>query len=178
MATVAVLVGLVLSLTFIISAFGMNSLGKNNDSLCVIRSASCKNCTDGNKDCYWCESSKECLDWKWSKGNIVPSDTKCKGYNFYFNQCRINGAGIIAIICISLVVVIGLFLCCCVCCCCYCMSQRRKKNYERLQERHEDRKRTISSGNSERRAERAAKRNEILSKYQINSDNSKYGQLA
>jgi len=58
------------------------------------------------------------------------------------------------------------------------MSQRRKKNYERLQERHEDRKRTISSGNSERRAERAAKRNEILSKYQINSDNSKYGQLA
>lgn len=179
MVSLTVLVGLVLYLNFVVSALETeDSLSdiSNNNTECFNRNDSCKECTDGKDDCYWCEPSKQCLDWKWSKSHVVPSDLHCKGHNFYFKQCRLNGAGIIALITVGTVVVVGLFLCCCVCCCCVCISRRRKRKYEKLQEKHETRKEAIQSRNNQNRAERAARRDEIRRKYHIGT--SDHDQLA
>ena len=180
MATRAVvIIGLILYLTFIVdasvSAFDAEDRLEDIDETCLQRN-SCKNCTDGKRDCYWCEASKECLKWP---SHHKSSDIHCKGYNYYYSQCKINGAGILAIIVVVVVFVIGLCICCCVCCCCYCMSRRRKRNYELLQETHQNRNQNIYNASSARRAEHAAKREEILRKYErVNSYNSKNDQLA
>ena len=103
-----------------------------DDDDCNLRGNSCKNCTDGMDDCFWCEPSKECRKWK-GGNNHVSANTNCKGYNFYYKQCKLNGAGIIAILSVSLVLLVASCLCCCVCCCCCWISRRRKRSYERLQ---------------------------------------------
>ena len=175
----AVLIGLILYLLTIVVDPSLSALVNEDglddymeDETCSPRS-SCKNCTDGKSDCYWCESSKECLKWHKS------SDIHCKGSNYYYSQCRINGAGILAIIVVAVVLAIGLCICCCVCCCCYCMSRRRKRNYELLQETHQNKNQNIYSASSARRADHAAKREEIRRKYErVNSYSSKNDQLA
>ena len=164
--TKAALITVILCVTFISGVLSENST-------CSSRNSSCTDCTDGKKDCYWCDASKECLKWP---GSLHSNDIHCKGYRYYYNQCRLNGVGIIAITVVSVVLLMGLCLCCCICCCCYCMSQRRKRSYEALRETHEYTNRNIASQNSERKAERAARREEIVRKYQRGS--SKYDQLA
>ena len=178
----AVLIGLILYLLTIVVDASLSALVNEDglgdymeDETCSPRS-SCKNCTDGKSDCYWCESSKECLKWP---SRHKSSDIHCKGYNYYYSQCRINGAGILAIIVVAVVLAIGLCICCCVCCCCYCMSRRRKRNYELLQETHQNKNQNIYSASSARRADHAAKREEIRRKYErVNSYSSKNDQLA
>lgn len=178
MATKGVLIAVTLCLTLtIISALETeDNENLSETTTCSNRSSSCKECTDRKDDCYWCAASKNCLEWKWSKSHALSSDVDCKGHNYYYKQCGLNAAGIIAITVVVVVVVVGLCLCCCVCCCCYYMSRRRKRKYAKLQETHEYTNQAIRSGNNERRAERAAKREEILRKYQ--RDSSKYDQLA
>ena len=180
MATKAVLIGLILCLPFIVdtSVSASRSALKTevyteDEALCINLNGSCKNCTTG-KDCYWCEASNQCLKWS-SNGR----DIHCKGYNYFYRQCKLNGVALIAISVVVVVVIIGLCICCCVCCCCYCISQRRKRNYEILQETHQNRNQAIYSGSSERKAERAARREEIRRKYErVNSYNSKNDQYA
>ena len=162
----AMLIVLILCVTFISGVL-------SESSTCSDRNNSCTDCTDGKKDCYWCEPTKECLEWPGSKDS---NDLHCKGYRYYYNQCRLNGVGILVITVVSVILVIGLCVCCCVCCCCYCMSQRRKRKYQALQDTHEYTNRTIGSQNNERKAESAARREEIVRKYQRGS--SKYDQLA
>ena len=181
MALKAVLIALILCLTFIIisaqdtfegsgtqDSIVNGSVNGSVNNTCFNSNATCESCTKGKKDCYWCEASKECLEWH--------HEAHCKGHNYYYGQCQINGAGIIAITVVVIVVIVGLCACCCVCCCCYCMSRMRKRNYEILQENHERTNRSIHSTHNERKAERAARREEIARKYQIG--NSKYDQLA
>jgi len=145
--------------------------GEEEDD-CKLRGNSCKNCTDGRDDCFWCEPSKECR--KWTHGNNHVAKTNCKGYNFYYQQCKLNGAGIIAILSVMLVLLVASCLCCCVCCCCCWMSRRRKRSYERLQDNYADKRADIYERNADKKAERRAKRDEIRRKYELNSDNTQY----
>ena len=176
MATRAV-IGLILCLTFIanVSVSALENIMEDDDT-CSQHNSTCKNCTDGKTDCYWCEPSKECLNWP---GQHDARKIHCKGSNYYYSQCRINAAGILAIIVVVVVLVIGLCVCCCVCCCCYCISRRRKRNYMLLQETHQNRNQNIHSASNTRRADHAAKREAILRKYErVNSYNSKNDQVA
>ena len=167
MITKAVLIGLVLCLPFVVNASvsASRSASKTVDytadeTSCTNLNESCKNCTTSN-DCYWCASSDQCLKWS-SNGR----DIHCKGYNYYYRQCKLNGVALIAVFVVVVVVIIGLCICCCVCCCCCCISRRRKRNYEILQETHQNRNQAIYSGSNERKAERAARREEIRRKYE------------
>ena len=169
---VLVSVCLVITLTVARDETDLDEL-EADDIDCSLRGLSCKNCTDGMDDCFWCEASKECKKWKWGN-NHVSANTNCKGYNFYYKQCKLNGAGIIAILSVGLVLLLASCCCCCVCCCCCWMSRRRKRNYERLHDNYADKRADIYERNADKKAERRARRDDIRRKYALNSDDPQY----
>ena len=116
----------------------------------------CSNCTE-KEDCYWCESSKECADWKWGD---IPN---CKGQNYYFRQCDVNGLSFILIFSLALLLILVTIVCCCVCCC-YCYIRRkRRREYTLLESRR--------ASFQERQRQFQARRDEIRHKYGLdNSD--------
>ena len=167
-----VLLSLCLAITLIPVSRGETDLDEHESDDCNLRNGSCRNCTDGADDCFWCEASKECK--KWTHGNNHLSKVDCKGYNFYYQQCKLNGAGIIAITAVVLVLLVASCVCCCVCCCCCWLSRRRKRNYELLQDNYADKKAEIYERNADRKAERKARRDDIRRKYALNPDDTQY----
>jgi len=81
----------------------------------------CSLCTE-NDECYWCESSNECKYWGY--GDLP--HIKCKGQNYYFRQCNVNGLGFILIFSLALLLILFAIVCCCVCCC-YCYIRRKRR---------------------------------------------------
>ena len=117
----------------------------------------CSNCTKKD-DCYWCESSKECTDWKW--GDIP----ECKDQNYYFRQCNVNGFSFILIFSLALLLILFTLVCCCVCCCCYCIRRRRRREYSLLESRR--------ASFQERQRQFQARRDEIRHKYGLDSSDA------
>ena len=95
----------------------------------------CSLCTE-NDECYWCESSNECKYWGY--GDLP--HIKCKGQNYYFRQCNVNGLGFILIFSLALLLILfAIVCCCCVCaCCCYCCIRRRRRREYTLLESPRD----------------------------------------
>ena len=87
----------------------------------------CSICTE-NEQCYWCAASQKCSYWEWG---YYP---KCKGQDYYYGQCNVNGLSFILLFVVALLLILFVVVCCCVCCCyCYIRRRRTRRGYSLLE---------------------------------------------
>ncbi|XP_065897189.1 pituitary tumor-transforming gene 1 protein-interacting protein-like isoform X2 [Dysidea avara] len=125
----------------------------------------CDQCTGYDDDkCYWCNADKVCREWKWSGGHILPTGTKCSGYDWNYKSCSLNGVAYAVIISVVLFVILLGITCCVICCCVWC-ARRNKRSWRLQQQRYEDERSDIHERAVQRRSERKSKTDEIRRKY-------------
>jgi len=142
----------------LVSLVVLNLFLATADEDCALYSNThCVNCTK-KQDCYWCASSKECSDWKW--GDFP----QCKGQNYYFRQCDVNGLSFLLILSLALLLILITVVCCCVCCC-YCyVKRRRQREYSLIENRR--------ASFQERQRLFQARRDEIRHKYGLDGSDA------
>ena len=116
---------------------------------------SCSICTE-DEQCYWCESTQQCRYWE---TGYLP---RCKGENYYYRQCDVNGLSFWLIFSIALLLVLLAAGCCCVCCCCCYCRRRRRREYHLME--------SSRPGLQEQQVNFEARRNEIRLQYGLDSN--------
>uniref|UniRef100_A0A915AKH1 Pituitary tumor-transforming gene 1 protein-interacting protein n=1 Tax=Parascaris univalens TaxID=6257 RepID=A0A915AKH1_PARUN len=125
--------------------------------------ATCAMCVSKGGDCFWCERTKKCSNYRWYLPNCPLDEAR-------YNNCWVNWK----MLTITLSVLVGTIvtILCCVCCyCCYRCKRCRMRWVQRAVERRYANelanRLAMENRQQQRRMQRKAQLNSIREKYGI-----------
>ena len=127
------------------------------------KNTNCSSCVKKGGDCYWCPDTGKCGQWDTTK---TPD---CKGSEYFYKQCNLNGAAFIVLLSFGLLLLLGVIVSCCIFCCCCYMKRRRRRQYVSLVNIEQNR---TNERTDIRNRQLQARRDEIRHKYGLDTNDS------